>query len=132
MATIGRMNRPLRPMPGAMPNKTMKAATPQPGVPVPKLVSGAAKVVAAALGRAPKSGNVTTAVSGAGTRNTSVGPGRPPMMTIPVTRGAMPRKVFANPKSAVPMRPRAVGANRVNPTVFDRLTRGRILQRGTR
>lgn len=54
-----------------------------------------------------------------------------PAKTRPLVAGMMPRKVFVNPKMAVPARKRGAGpAPFVN--VFDRLTRGRVAQRGTR
>lgn len=111
---------------GAIPNKTNKVPAPRPGVPVPKMVSAVAKIVTARVTGTPLPKLQNT--PGAPTLNLR----RPPSSTRPIAPGAMPRKTFVSPKAAVPMRPRAIGANAVNPTVFDRLTRGRILQRGTR
>lgn len=112
---------------GSMPQKTTKVPAPKPGVPVPRMVSAAAKILTARATGTPVARlrnvpgiPITTPVRAA------------PRLTRPVAPGAMPRKQFVAPKVAVPMRPRAPGANAVNPTVFDRLTRGRILQRGTR
>jgi hypothetical protein len=55
-----------------------------------------------------------------------------PVRVRPIAPGAMPRKVWVSPKVAVPPHPRAPGAAATIPGVFDRLTRGRVQQRGTR
>lgn len=110
-----------------MPTKSLKVPAPKPGVPVPKLVSSAAKILTARA-----TGTRLQSIPNVARVPALSAPRAAPKIARAIAPGAMPRKTFVSPKVAVPMRPRAPGANAVNPTVFDRLTRGRILQRGTR
>ena len=113
----------IRRVPGIIPAKVAKVPAPWPGVPVPKMVSQVAKILTA--------GRTNTPVRSIPRPSTVRAPVRvAPRLQRPIAPGMIPRKVWVSPKAAVPMRPRFPGAN--SPTVFDRLTRGRILQRGTR
>ena len=56
-----------------------------------------------------------------------------PRVVAPVASGAMPQKVFQNPKTAIPMKPYHAGLSTLAQVARRNAdTGGRVLQRGTR